>query len=117
MITVQEENVHVYRTTGTSDEQASILKELFLDLEFSKKHNLCSVNSINWSRICVQCSYYVWSYLQIYGNEDCFGLPVNYCIPTGGKNSYLNYSYVFILFTLNFIFIAISFFLFQFPNA
>ena len=41
MITVQEENVHVYRTTGTSDEQASILKELFLDSEFSKKNNHC----------------------------------------------------------------------------
>ena len=31
MITVQEANVHVYRTTGTSDEQASALKDVFTD--------------------------------------------------------------------------------------
>jgi len=82
MITVLDENVHVYRTEGTSDQQASVLKELFTDLEFVKSNNICSVNSINWARIAVQCSYYIWAYLQINKDEQ-FGLPVHFCIPTG----------------------------------
>ena len=32
MVTVQDLNVHVYRTEGTSDEQASVLKSLFTDI-------------------------------------------------------------------------------------
>lgn len=64
MITVQESNVHVYRTEGDSDEQCAVLKEIFSDEEFSKEHNLISINSINWARIAVQSSYYVWAYLQ-----------------------------------------------------
>lgn len=40
------------------------------------------MNSINWARIAVQCSYYIWAYLQI-NRDDHFGLPVNFCIPTG----------------------------------
>jgi threonine synthase len=85
MITIQDENVHVYRTEGTSDEQASVLKELFSDEQFCADYNLCSVNSINWSRISVQSSYFVWAYLQIYNTEKDFGKLVNFCIPTGGK--------------------------------
>jgi threonine synthase len=59
-----------------------VLKELFTDLEFVKSNNICSVNSINWARIAVQCSYYIWAYLQINKDEQ-FGLPVHFCIPTG----------------------------------
>jgi threonine synthase len=89
MVTVQDLNVHVYRTEGTSDEQASVLKHLFTDISFCDDNNLCSVNSINWFRIAVQSTYFVWAYLQIYGSEKCFGLPVNFCIPTGGGNMHL----------------------------
>ena len=34
------------------------IKEVFLDAEFVKKHNLCSINSINWARIMVQVGTY-----------------------------------------------------------
>ena len=86
MITVQDLNVHVYRTEGTSDEQASVLKSLFADITFCEENNLCSVNSINWFRIAVQSTYFVWAYLQINGSNESFGLPVNFSIPTGGEN-------------------------------
>ena len=65
MIAVAETNVHVFRTEGDSDEQASVLKEVFADADFVRQFNVCSVNSINWFRIAAQASYYVWSYLQV----------------------------------------------------
>jgi len=84
MITVLDANVHVYRTDGDSDEQASVLKELFQDEQFMKTHNICCVNSINWARIAVQSSYYVWSYVSLCqrGLMTLNDL-VNYAIPTG----------------------------------
>lgn len=97
MITVLDANVHVYRTDGDSDEQASVLKELFQDEQFMRTHNICCVNSINWARIAVQSSYYVWSYVSLCqrgliarggdGDSDGGGdgeeAMVNYAIPTG----------------------------------
>lgn len=84
MVTVQDENVHVYRTQGDTDEQASVLKELFRDEAFVKAQNICSVNSINWARIAAQSSYFVWSYLNLCEQKKiAFGDAVNYVIPTG----------------------------------
>ena len=82
-ITVHAANVHVYRTEGSSDEQASVLKEIFGDKQFVRENNICSVNSINWFRIVAQSSYYIWAYLQIYNNEFTFGQPLQFVIPTG----------------------------------
>lgn len=84
MVTVQDANVHVYRTQGDTDEQASVLKELFRDVDFVKQQSICSVNSINWVRIAAQSSYFVWSYLELVRRgEVAFGAPINYVIPTG----------------------------------
>ena len=43
---------------GTSDDLDIPIKEVFLDSEYVKKHNLCSINSINWARIMVQVGTY-----------------------------------------------------------
>mmetsp|Transcript_2203 Transcript_2203/g.3427 ORF Transcript_2203/g.3427 Transcript_2203/m.3427 type:complete len:502 (+) Transcript_2203:23-1528(+) len=80
MIAIQDDNVHVFRTEGNTDEQASVLKEVFQDRQFVEEYNVCSVNSINWFRIAAQSSYFIWSYLQI---AEHFGDPVSYIIPTG----------------------------------
>lgn len=65
MIGITDVNVHVFRSEGDTDLQASVLKEIFDDADFVHMYNLCSVNSINWFRIATQSSYYVWSYLQV----------------------------------------------------
>lgn len=88
MITVDSPNVHVYRSEGDSDEQASLLKEIFSDGDFIAQHNICSVNSINWVRIAVQSSYYVWAYLHVVstrmGVEAVIGKQcVNFVVPSG----------------------------------
>lgn len=66
MTTVSASNVHVYRTEGDSDDQAAVLKDLFADKTLP---NICSINSINWARVMVQSTYYVWAYLSIFADE------------------------------------------------
>ena len=93
LITVDSPNVHVYRSEGNTDEQAEVLKEIFMDEAWVKEHNICSINSINWGRITAQSSYYIWSYLQMRPAVDG---PVNFIIPTGalgnalGKQTHVN---------------------------
>jgi threonine synthase len=71
--------------------QASVLKELFEDKAFIRSHGICSINSINWARIAVQSTYYVWAYLRLFDSctsrildESAIGLQeVVFCVPTG----------------------------------
>jgi threonine synthase len=80
LITVDAPNVHVYRTAGDTDEQATMLKKIFMDKAFVAAHNVVSINSINWARIASQSSYYVWAYLQ--ACPTCTE-PVTFFVPTG----------------------------------
>lgn len=54
MTTVHDENVHNFVVDGTSDDLDVPIKKIFADTNYVKKHNLCSINSINWARILVQ---------------------------------------------------------------
>ena len=80
MVTVDAPNVFVYRTEGNTDEQAEALKAVFTDAAFMKRHNVVSINSINWARVMVQASYYVWAALQLRPDADG---PVNFVVPSG----------------------------------
>nr|XP_060635712.1 threonine synthase-like 2 [Anolis sagrei ordinatus] len=85
MTTVIEENVHVFLTEGNSDEIDEPIKELFADVDFSSKHKLMSLNSINWSRILVQIAHYFYAYFQCAPSMDNLPLPVvEIVVPTGG---------------------------------
>lgn len=80
LITVDAPNVHVYRTEGDTDEQAEMLKTIFMDRDFVERHSICSINSINFARIAAQSSYYVWAYLQLCPDV---AEPVDFFVPTG----------------------------------
>lgn len=80
MTTVIEDNVHVFRVDGTSDDIDLVIKPCFLDDEFRKKYHLTSINSINWSRIMVQIVHYFYAYLKMC--DDSCG-PVEIIVPTG----------------------------------
>lgn len=85
MTTVIEENVHVFTAHGNSDEIDEPIKELFADADFARKHNLMSLNSINWSRIMVQIAHYFYAYFQCTPSMDMTPLPtVEIVVPTGG---------------------------------
>ena len=57
MTTVISGNVHNFAVEGTSDELDVPIKAIFADWEYKKRHNLCSINSLNWARVMVQGRY------------------------------------------------------------
>ncbi|KAL4231318.1 Threonine synthase-like 2 [Mactra antiquata] len=80
MTTVIEDNVHVIRVDGTSDDIDLVIKPCFMDDDFRKKYHLTSINSINWSRILVQIVHYFYAYLKM--SPDCTS-EVEIVVPTG----------------------------------
>lgn len=60
-----------------------MLKEIFEDRKFLSDHHVCSINSINWARVAIQSTYYVWAYLQVYNTPLGIGQKVVFSIPTG----------------------------------
>ena len=85
MTSVLDENVHVFNVQGTGDDIDVFMKPCFLDTEFANKHNLCSINSINWARIMIQTVHYFYAYLSLC-NEECTD-EVEVIIPTGNVTS------------------------------
>ncbi|XP_054028384.1 threonine synthase-like 2 isoform X2 [Dryobates pubescens] len=85
MTTVIEDNVHVFAARGNSDEIDEPIKELFADVDFARKYNLMSLNSVNWSRIMVQIAHHFYAYFQCAPSLDTTPLPlVEIVVPTGG---------------------------------
>ena len=77
----KHDNVRIYATNGTSDQQALVVKNIFKNAEFARKYNITAMNSIHWLRIAGQIIYYFWSYLQINKNVDKY---MDFAIPSGG---------------------------------
>lgn len=84
MTTVLKENVHVFGVEGNSDELDEPIKALFADEAFVQRHNLMSLNSINWSRVLVQMAHHFFAYFQCAPSSDEHPLPpVEVVVPTG----------------------------------
>ncbi len=80
MTTVTDANVFNIAVRGTFDDGQAIVKAIFNDLDFKKKHALGAVNSINWARIVAQVVYYVYAALRLSGPT---GKAVDFSVPTG----------------------------------
>jgi threonine synthase len=79
MTSVLDANVHNIAIEGTFDDCQDIVKALFNDESFRKKHHLSAVNSINWARILAQVVYYFYAGVAL-------GAPaktLNFAVPTG----------------------------------
>ena len=50
---------------GTSDDLDIPIREVFKDTGFVGKHNICSINSINWARILVQIAHHFFAYFKV----------------------------------------------------
>nr|XP_033808120.1 threonine synthase-like 2 isoform X3 [Geotrypetes seraphini]XP_033808128.1 threonine synthase-like 2 isoform X3 [Geotrypetes seraphini]XP_033808138.1 threonine synthase-like 2 isoform X3 [Geotrypetes seraphini] len=89
MTTVIEENVHVFAAEGTSDDLDVVIKKLFADKEFVGRHNLMSLNSVNWARIMIQIAHFFYAYYQCASAvETDDPLPiVEVVVPTGGAGN------------------------------
>ncbi|XP_022236858.1 threonine synthase-like 2 isoform X2 [Limulus polyphemus] len=71
----------LYPADGTSDDFDQLIQHIFVDWDFAKEHNLCSINSINWARILVQVAHYVYIYLKLCVHVEEM---VEFIVPTGG---------------------------------
>ncbi|XP_008069921.1 threonine synthase-like 2 [Carlito syrichta] len=88
MTTVLSENIRVFGVEGNSDELDEPIKAVFADTAFVKKHNLMSLNSINWSRVLVQMAHYFFAYFQCVSSLDAHPLPpVEVVVPTGAAGN------------------------------
>ena len=79
MTTLKDDNVHAVAIEGTFDDCQDLVKAMFGDEPFRKRHSLAAVNSINWARVMVQIVYYVWAVQQLGRGA----LPTTFCVPTG----------------------------------
>ena len=80
MTTVLDDNVHCFAVDGNSDELDVPIKAVFACPQYVEENRLCSINSINWARILVQISHFIYCYLQL---ADTVGSPVSIVCPTG----------------------------------
>jgi threonine synthase len=81
MTTVLDENVHAYAVKGTFDDCQGILKDIFGDLNFKDRCSLGAVNSINWTRVLAQISYYFYATFRV--QEQTGAEKVAFSVPTG----------------------------------
>jgi len=81
MTTVTDPNVFNLAIRGTFDDGQAIVKAIFNDIPFKKRHQLGAVNSINWCRILAQVVYYVYAALKITGQGRA--TTVDFSVPTG----------------------------------
>ncbi len=79
MTTVLAPNVYNIAIQGSFDDAQAIVKSLFNDPEFSARHTLSAVNSINWARLMAQVVYYFYAAVRL-------GAPaqkIAFAVPTG----------------------------------
>ncbi len=78
MTAAQEDNIHAIAIEGTFDDAQAIVKTLFGDADFRRRHALSAINSINWARIIAQAVYYYTAHAKL-------GLDArpSFTVPTG----------------------------------
>jgi threonine synthase len=81
MTTVTDENVFNLAIKGTFDDGQKIVKDIFGDLAYKKKHALGAVNSINWARVLAQVVYYFYAWGQL--RKKVGANQVYFSVPTG----------------------------------
>ncbi|CAJ1071045.1 threonine synthase-like 2 [Xyrichtys novacula] len=91
MTTCLEDNVHVFAADGSSDDIDQPIRRLFADQDLVKSHGLMSLNSVNWSRVMVQLTHFIYAYLQLSGMQQAEtegDLPeLEVVVPTGGAGN------------------------------
>lgn len=73
-------NVHAIAVDGSFDDAQRVLKNIFGDREFSGKHHLSAVNSINLARVLAQSVYYLYAWLQL---PEAKRSHAEFVVPTG----------------------------------
>ncbi|HWF00660.1 MAG TPA: threonine synthase [Caulobacteraceae bacterium] len=77
--TASEPNVRAFALDGDFDDCQALVKALFADPDFTARHRLSAVNSINFVRIAAQAVYYLVAGLALGAPHR----PVAFAVPTG----------------------------------
>jgi threonine synthase len=64
MFSLQDANIHNIAIEGSFDDCQDIVKAVSNDLDFKRRHQIGTVNSINWARLLAQVVYYFAGYFQ-----------------------------------------------------
>jgi threonine synthase len=64
MFSLQDANIHNIAVEGVFDDCQDIVKAVSGDLAFKRRHQIGTVNSINWARLLAQVVYYFAGYFQ-----------------------------------------------------
>ena len=92
MTTVPSANVHNIAIDGSFDDCQDLVKAMFADEAFRRRHRLGAVNSINFARVMAQVVYYVVAARALAGASGQGG-PVAFAVPTGNfGNVYAGYA-------------------------
>ena len=86
MYSLQDANIHNIAVEGVFDDCQDIVKAVSNYLDFKRKHNIGTVNSINWGRISAQVVYYVRGYLAATTNN---AQKVSFAVPSGNFGNIL----------------------------
>ncbi len=81
MTTITDANVFNIAVEGTFDDAQAIVKEIFGDLDYKKRHALGVVNSINCARLLAQVVYYFYACFQV--QKITGAKEVEFSVPTG----------------------------------
>ncbi|MDR0458554.1 MAG: threonine synthase, partial [Burkholderiaceae bacterium] len=80
MYSLQDLNIHNLAVEGVFDDCQDIVKAVSADLDFKRRYQIGSVNSINWARLLAQVVYYFAGYFQATASDD---QPVRFAVPSG----------------------------------
>ena len=80
MFSLQDPNIHNIAIEGVFDDCQDIVKAVSHDLAFKQRHQIGTVNSINWARLLAQVVYYFAGYFQATASN---GQKVSFTVPSG----------------------------------
>ena len=93
MTTVPSANVHNIAVDGSFDDCQDLVKAMFADEPFRRRHRLAAVNSINFARVMAQIVYYVVAARALAPASGGRSSPVSFAVPTGNfGNVYAGYA-------------------------
>ncbi|MGY8904504.1 MAG: threonine synthase [Burkholderiales bacterium] len=80
MFSLQDANIHNIAIDGVFDDCQDMVKAVSNDLEFKRRYQIGTVNSINWARLLAQVVYYIAGYFQATENNS---QRVSFAVPSG----------------------------------
>ncbi|RZT98161.1 threonine synthase [Rivibacter subsaxonicus] len=80
MFSLQDTNIHNIAVEGVFDDCQDIVKAVSADLEFKRRWQIGTVNSINWARLLAQVVYYFAGYFQATASN---AERVSFAVPSG----------------------------------